>query len=219
MRILGWAAALILIPGAQDEKPKAPEIPKVLLDPSLPEWKEKAPDTFKARFTTSKGDFTVLVERAWAPLGADRFFCLVKNGYFDDVRFFRVITGFMAQCGLHGAPEVNKAWRDATIADDPVVKSNLRGWLSYAIRGPNTRTTQFFINFKDNKSLNSQKFAPFGQVVEGMEIVDKLYSKYGDGPPRGRGPDQVKLRELGNAYLAANFKELDYIKSAKIVAK
>jgi peptidyl-prolyl cis-trans isomerase A (cyclophilin A) len=189
----------IFTAAGRQEKPKD-EVPKVLLDPSLPEWKEKAPDTFRAKFTTSKGDFTILVERAWSPLGADRFHALVKNGYYDDVRFFRVIGGFMAQFGLHGAPEVNKAWREATIKDDPVVKSNLRGWVTYAKRGPDTRTTQVFINFKDNKSLDSQGFPPFGQVVEGMDVVDKLYSKYGDGPPRGSGPNQDKIRSEGNAY-------------------
>ena len=214
-----WAiAGLTLIPQAgQDEKPKAGP-PKVLLDPSLPEWKEKAPDKFKAKFTTSKGDFTVLVERAWAPLGTDRFYGLVKNGYFDDVRFFRVVSGFMAQFGIHGAPEVNKVWRESTIKDDPVVKSNLRGWLTYATRGPDSRTTQIFINFQDkNRGLDAQGFAPFGQVIEGMEVVDKLHSKYGDGPPRGSGPDQARIHTEGNAYLAAKYKDLDFIKSAKIV--
>jgi len=214
-----FVAALVLSAAGQDDKPKS-EVPKALLDPSLPEWKEKAPDKFRAKFTTSKGDFTVLVERAWAPLGADRFYGLVKNGYFDNVRFFRVVSNFMAQFGIHGAPEVNKVWREATIKDDPVVKSNLRGWLSFATRGPNTRTTQIFINFQDkNRSLDSQNFAPFGQVIEGMEIVDKLTSKYGDGPPRGRGPDQSRIQSEGNAYLNADFKELDFVKTARIVAK
>ena len=222
MRTIIWAVAglSVFMGGAcQDEKLKAGP-PKVLLDPSLPEWKEKAPDKFRAKFTTSKGDFTVLVERAWAPLGADRFYGLVKNGYYDDVRFFRVVSNFMAQFGIHGAPEVNKVWREATIKDDPVVKSNLRGWLTYATSGPNSRTTQIFINFKDsNRSLDAQGFAAFGQVVEGMEVVDKLYSKYGDGPPRGGGPDQSRIQSEGNAYLNTKFKELDFIKTARIVPK
>jgi peptidyl-prolyl cis-trans isomerase A (cyclophilin A) len=220
MRLILCAFALLapLPIVRQDDKPKT-EIPKALLDPSRPEWKEKAPDKFRVKFTTSKGDFTVVVERAWSPLGADRFHALVKNGYYDDVRFFRVVDNFMAQFGLHGAPAVNKAWRDATIQDDPVVKSNLRGWLTYAMRGPNTRTTQVFINYKDNSSLDGQKFSPFGQVVEGMEVVDKLYSKYGDGPPRGSGPDQKRIHAEGNAYLDAKYKELDFIKTARIVPK
>ena len=209
-------AALLGCGAGQDDKPK--ETPKVLLDPSLPEWKEKAPDTFKAKFTTSKGDFTILVERAWAPLGADRFHALVKNGFFDNARFFRVVSGFMVQFGLNGDPKVSKAWVNATMKDDPVVKSNMRGWVTYAMRGANTRTTQLFINFADrNKNLDSQGFAPFGQVVEGMDVVEKLYSKYGDGPPRGSGPDQGKIQSEGNAYLEREYKELDFIKKAAIV--
>jgi peptidyl-prolyl cis-trans isomerase A (cyclophilin A) len=203
---------------AQEEKPK--DNSKVLLDLSDAAWKEKAPDTFKAKFSTSKGDFTILVERAWSPLGADRFYCLVKNGYYDDVRFFRVVEGFMAQFGIHGNPEVNKVWREASIKDDPVVKSNLRGWVTYAMRGPNTRTTQLFINYADkNKMLDGQGFSPFGQVVEGMEVVDKLYSGYGEGAPRGSGPNQMRIQSEGNAYLSKEFKDLDYVKSARIVAK
>lgn len=214
------AVAVLMGAACQDEKPKPTEIPKVLLDPSLPEWKEKAPAEFRVKFVTSRGDFIVHVERAWAPIGTDRFHALVKNGYYDDVRFFRVVSDFMAQFGIHGSPKVNAAWREARIADDPVVKSNLRGWLSFATSGPNSRTTQVFINFQDkNKSLDDQKFSPFGQVVEGMEVVDKLYSDYGDGPPRGRGPNQSRIQSDGNAYLNAEFKKLDFIKTARIVAK
>ena len=206
--------AAVLLGGACQEDKSAS---KALKDPSLPVWKEKAPDQFRAKFTTSKGDFTILVERAWSPLGADRFYGLVKHGYFDDVRFFRVVEGFMAQFGIHGNPDLSKVWKDATIKDDPVVKSNLRGWVTYAMRGPNTRTTQLFINYSDkNKMLDSQGFSPFGQVVEGMDVVDKLHSGYGDGPPRGRGPDQGKIQSQGNAYLAKEFKELDYVKKAVI---
>ncbi len=222
IHVVLMGVALLGCGAGQDDKPndKPKDKLKVLLDPSLPEWKEKAPDSFKAKFTTSKGDFTILVERAWAPLGADRFHALVKNGYFDDVRFFRVVGGFMAQFGIHGNPDVNKVWKEASIKDDPVVKSNLRGWVTYAMRGPNTRTTQLFFNFADkNKFLDSQGFSPFGQVVEGMDVVDKLYSKYGDGPPQGRGPNQARIQSEGNAYLEKNFKELDFIKSAQIVAK
>jgi peptidyl-prolyl cis-trans isomerase A (cyclophilin A) len=198
---------------SQDDKPKeTPKDPKVLLDHSLPEWKEKAPDSFKAKFATSKGDFTVLVERAWAPLGADRFYCLVKNGYYDDTRFFRVVPNFMVQFGINGNPEVNKVWRENSIKDDPVVKGNLRGWVTYAKQArPDTRTTQIFINFKDNKFLDGQGFASFGQVVEGMDVVDKLHSGYGESP------NQLKVQSEGNAYLEKNFKELDYVKTARIV--
>ena len=215
----------------QDEKPKAPVTPapapsieppkdilKVLLDPSLPDWKDKAPDSFKAKFATTQGEFTIRVERAWSPLGADRFFVLVRNGYFDETRFFRVVSGFMAQFGIHGNPDVNRVWKEATIKDDPVLKSNRRGWVTYAMRGRHTRTTQLFINYADqNAGLDGQGFSPFGQVVEGMDAVDRLYSGYGDGPPRGGGPDQMRVFTEGNAYLNAEYKQLDYIKTARII--
>ncbi|HLY09606.1 MAG TPA: peptidylprolyl isomerase [Planctomycetota bacterium] len=212
-------------PPSPDRKPepKAPDAPpapvnKVLLDPSLPEWIGQAPAEFKAKFTTSKGDFTIQVTREWSPRGADRFYALVKNGYFDGVVFFRVIAGFMAQFGLHGSPEVNSAWRNATIQDDPVTQSNKRGMVTYAKRGPNTRTTQLFINFSDkNDRLDSDGFSPFGRVVEGMDVVDQLYNGYGEGAPRGLGPDQGRIQAEGNEYLKSSFKELDYVKTARIV--
>jgi peptidyl-prolyl cis-trans isomerase A (cyclophilin A) len=142
----------------------------------------------------------------------------VKNGYYDDVVFFRVVAGFMAQFGIHGAPEVNAAWRNATIQDDPVTQSNKRGMVTFAMRGPNTRTTQIFVNFADkNDRLDSMGFSPFGKIVEGMEVVDALYNVYGEGAPRGRGPDQGRIQSEGNAYLKADFKELDYVKTARIV--
>jgi peptidyl-prolyl cis-trans isomerase A (cyclophilin A) len=198
--------------------PAASAVPKLLLDPSLPEWSQTAPAEFKAKFSTSKGDFTALVKREWAPKGADRFYCLVKNGYFDDVRFFRVVEGFMAQFGINGAPEVNAAWKNTTIPDDPVVESNKRGMISFAMRGPNTRTVQIFISYDDkNTRLDAMNFAPFAKVVEGMDVVDKLYNGYGEGAPRGRGPDQGRVQAEGNAYLNSDFKELDFVKSARIV--
>lgn len=177
---------------------------------------EQAPPTYKANFDTSKGRFVIQVTRAWAPRGADRFYNLVKNGYYDDVRFFRVIPNFMAQFGIHGNPSVMAAWRAARIQDDPVKQSNLRGYVVFATAGPNTRTTQIFINFKDNSGLDKQGFAPFGEVVEGMDIVDQIYSGYGEGAPRGKGPDQGRLNAEGNAYLMKDFPRLDYIKSATI---
>jgi len=194
------------------------DILKTLLDPSLPEWKEQAPASFKAKFATSKGDFTIQVDRAWSPFGADRFYTLVKNGYYDDVRFFRVVDGFMVQFGIHGNPDVNKAWMRNTIKDDAVAKSNTRGWVTFATGGPNTRTTQIFINFVDrNRMLDGQGFSPFGQVIEGMDVVDKLYKGYGEGAPQGRGPHQGRIQSEGNAYLNDKFKELDYVKTARIV--
>ena len=177
---------------------------------------EQAPATFKANFDTTKGTFVIDVHRDWAPQGADRFYNLVKNGFYDDVRFFRVISGFMAQFGIHGDPAVAAAWRPAQIKDDPVKQSNKRGFVTFATAGPNTRTTQLFINFGDNAALDKQGFAPFGQITTGMDIVDKIYSAYGEGAPRGKGPDQGRLQSEGNAYLEKEFPRLDYIKSATI---
>jgi cyclophilin family peptidyl-prolyl cis-trans isomerase len=178
--------------------------------------KEQAPETYRARFTTSKGDFVIEVTRAWAPRGADRFYNLVANGFFDDCRFFRVVSGFMAQFGIHGDPAVSSVWRNAQIPDDPVQQSNKRGYVTFATAGPDTRTTQVFINFADrNSRLDSQGFAPFGTVVEGMDVVDKLFSGYGEGAPQGHGPDQTRMQKEGNAYLKL-FPKLDYIKKASI---
>jgi peptidyl-prolyl cis-trans isomerase A (cyclophilin A) len=177
---------------------------------------EKAPDKFNAVFDTSKGSFTITVTRAWAPLGADRFFNLVKSGFFDDVRFFRVISGFMAQVGIHGNPTIAKAWAGARIQDDPVKQSNRRGFVSFATAGANTRTTQIFINFGDNVALDKMGFAPFGEVTNGMGVVDKLYSGYGEGAPSGKGPDQQRTQGEGNAYLTKEFPRLDFIKAATI---
>ncbi len=187
-----------------------------MLDPS--KATEKAPDTFKVKFVTTKGDVVIEVNRDWAPNGADRFYNLVKIGYFKDVAFFRNIDGFMVQFGIHGDPAVNAKWRESNIKDDPVKKSNTQGYLTYAQTGrPNSRSVQFFINFGDNSQLDSQRFAPFGKVVEGMDVVKSLYNGYGEGAPRGRGPDQQQLQEEGNAYLKKDFPKLDYIKSATIV--
>lgn len=188
-----------------------------LKDPS--KAAEKAPDTFKVQFQTSKGDFTIEVTRAWAPNGADRFYNLVKIGFFDDCRFFRVIQNFMAQFGLNGDPEVSKAWRSASIKDDArsADVGNKRGYVSFAKQNiPNSRTTQLFINFSDNSRLDGMGFTPFGRVVEGMEIVDKIYSGYGEGAPGGTGPNQQLVQEKGNAYLNERFPNLDYIKKAVI---
>ncbi|MGE3958729.1 MAG: peptidylprolyl isomerase [Vicinamibacterales bacterium] len=178
---------------------------------------EQAPATYKARLDTSKGAITITVRRAWAPNGADRFYNLVKAGFYDDVRFFRVIPNFMAQFGIHGNPSVMAAWRPATLKDDPVKQSNLRGFVTFATAGPNTRTTQLFINFKDNSSLDKQGFAPFGEVTGGMDVVDQIYDGYGEGAPRGKGPEQGRIQNEGNAYLTKSFPKLDYIKTATIV--
>jgi peptidyl-prolyl cis-trans isomerase A (cyclophilin A) len=172
--------------------------------------KETAPATFKAVFDTSAGPFTIEVTRAWAPLGADRFYNLVKNGFFNDTRFFRVVPGFMVQFGINGDPAVNRAWQTARIQDDPVKESNGTGYVTFAHAGPNSRTTQIFINYKSNDFLNAQGFPPFGRVVSGMDVVNKIYSADGERPEQGR------IQMEGNAYLTKTFPKLDVIKTAKI---
>ena len=186
---------------------------------------ETAPDTFKVKFETTKGAFTVQVNRAWAPTGADRFYNLVKVGFFSEVSFFRAISGFMVQFGIHGDPKVNAMWRPKRIKDDkvdPKVVSNTRGKLTFAMAGPNTRTTQFFINYSDrNARLDGmgfpEAFPPIGEVIEGMNVVDNLHTGYGEGAPRGRGPAQGRLQSEGNAYLKAEYPLLDYIKKATLL--
>jgi peptidyl-prolyl cis-trans isomerase A (cyclophilin A) len=180
---------------------------------------EKAPETFKAQFDTTRGKFTIEVTRSLSPNGADRFYNLVRSGYFTDIAFFRVVPGFMCQFGIHGDPNVSAKWREAPIPDDPVKGSNARGTITFATAGPNTRTAQLFINFGDNTGLDGQGFSPFGKVTEGMDVVDKIYGGYGDAPQfGGHGPDQGRIQMEGNPYLKKDFPNLDYIKSATIVS-
>ena len=172
---------------------------------------EQAPATYKAKFETSKGTFVVQVNREWAPNGADRFYNLVKNGFFDNARFFRVVPDFMVQFGINGDPKVSEVWRPARIPDDRVTQSNKRGYITFATSGPNSRTTQVFINFKDNAFLDKQGFSPFGQIVSGMEnVVDKIHAGYGESPNQGA------IQMQGNSYLNSSFPSLDYIKKATI---
>ena len=185
-----------------------------LLDPSLAT--EKAPDLYRVKMETTAGNFVIEVHREWAPLGADRFYNLVKIGYFTDAAFFRVLAGFMAQAGFHGDPAVSQAWLNSRIKDDPVTKSNSQGMVTFAMGGPNTRSAQIFINYGDNSYLDNSGFAPFGQVVEGFESVSALHSGYGEGEPKGKGPAQGKVYRLGNEYLKTEFPELDYIVRAAI---
>ncbi len=201
-------AFLLLLAGA------VPAFAQGLMNPAA--LKEQAPPVYRVDFDTSKGPFVIEVHRDWAPIGADRFYNLVKNGFYDDARFFRVIEGFMVQFGVNGDPKVSAVWREARIKDDPVRQGNGRGFITFATAGPNTRTTQVFINFGDNTSLDRQGFAPFGQVVSGMNVVDALYSGYGEGAPQGAGPEQGRLQSEGNQYLAQGFAKLDYIKKATI---
>jgi len=198
----------------KEEKPSA--ISPGFTDPA--KLTEKAPETFKAQFDTTKGKFTIEVTRSLSPNGADRLYNLVRSGYFKDIAFFRVVPGFMCQFGIHGDPNVSAKWRAAAIADDPVKGSNTRGTITFATAGPNTRTTQLFINFGNNINLDGMGFSPFGKVTEGMDVVNKINGEYGDAPQfGGHGPDQGRIQMEGNAYLKKDFPNLDYIKSATIV--
>jgi peptidyl-prolyl cis-trans isomerase A (cyclophilin A) len=192
----------------------APAFSQALSNPAA--LKEQAPPVYRVDFDTSKGPFVIEVHRDWAPNGADRFYNLVKNGFYDNARFFRVIEGFMVQFGVNGDPKISAVWRDARIKDDPARISNKRSFVTFATAGPNTRTTQVFVSYGDNSNLDSQGFTPFGQVISGMKVLDSMYSGYGEGAPRGLGPDQSKLQAEGNAYLASKFGNLDYIKKATI---
>lgn len=200
---------------ADDKEPEAEVDPK-LLDPTAAN--EDPPDKFKVKFDTTEGEFVVEVDKSWSPEGAKRFYNLVKIGYFQDVAFFRAVSGFMVQFGIHGSPRVNAVWRNARIKDDPVKQSNKKGYVTFAkSSAPDSRTVQIFINYKDNANLDAMGFSPFGKVTEGMEVVEKLHTGYGDSPPNGRGPDQGRFQSEGNAYLERGFPDLDYIKSATLV--
>ena len=179
-----------------------------------------APAIYLARFETTKGTFAIEVHREWSPLGADRFYNLVRGGFYDGQRFFRTVPQFVVQWGISPKPAVSKAWGETTrIQDDPVKQSNTRGFVSFATSGPNTRTGAVFVNMADNARLDKTGFSPFGKVVEGMEVFGKLYAEYGEGAPRGKGPDQKKIREEGDAYLAREFPMLDRITKARIVRR
>jgi len=186
----------------------APTDPTALLNPAA--LNAQAPAAYRAKFETSAGDFTIEVTRAWAPLGADRLYNLIKNGFYDGDRFFRVVPGFVVQFGLNGNPTVSAAWRHATIQDDPVTQHNATGTLVFATAGPNTRTTQLFINYADNLTLDTRGFAPLGTVVEGMDVVQKIFPGY------AQQPDQGMIESQGNDYLSQAFPKLDFIKKASI---
>jgi peptidyl-prolyl cis-trans isomerase A (cyclophilin A) len=214
--VLALLCAAAICDTADQAGKKTKSTREKLMNPAL--LKEKAPDVFQAQFDTSKGVFAIEVVRAWAPNGADRFYNLVKNGYYNNCRFFRVLTGAIAQFGINGDPQINTVWRQSRIQDDPVVESNKRGYVSFAkATEPNSRTTQVFINYRDNSQLDATGFAPFGKVVVGIDVVESLYYEYGEGAPKGNGPVQSRIQLEGNAYLAKEFPKLDLIKSATIV--
>ena len=221
--VLGYVGAVALLAACSgkeeggEEQAASQAAPPVspLTNPSAPEMNQTAPDVYRVKFETSAGDFEIEVTRAWAPRGADRFYNLVKNAWYDENRFFRVVPNFMVQFGINGDPAISKWWRNAQIADDPVTQSNKRGMITFATSGVDSRTTQVFISFKDNAFLDPQGFAPFGRVVTGMEVVDRLNGEYAEAPSKGQG--QMMIQTQGNAFLQANFPNLDYIKKASIV--
>jgi peptidyl-prolyl cis-trans isomerase A (cyclophilin A) len=202
------------------EEPAAPdalpEPPDTLHDPARAE--RQAPERYSVALATTRGMLTIDVRRSWAPIGADRFYNLVRLGYYDDVAFFRVLDGYVAQTGLHGHPKVNAAWARAFVPDDRREQSNVAGTVAFAASGPNTRTTQFFVNLANNTQLDKLGFAPFGRVKE-LDVAQKLYAGYGEGSPSGNGPAQARVKNEGNAYLRRFYPKLDYVQRAAIVAE
>jgi peptidyl-prolyl cis-trans isomerase A (cyclophilin A) len=187
--------------------------PAVLLHPA--QLKAKAPKLFTVTFKTTKGTFKIEAHRTWAPKGADRFYNLVKSGFFDGVSFFRVVPRFVVQFGISPYPSVSTAWQHATIPDDLPTVHNTGGAVTFAAAGPNTRTTQVFINLGNNATLDQSGFAPFGAVVSGMDVVQKLYSGYADTPTQQQG----EMETQGNAWLNKNYPKLDAIKTARVTAE
>lgn len=211
--MLAAAALLYASPGCEAEPTR-----DVLLDASDPAWSDPAPDTFLATFVTTRGDFVIEVIRAWAPIGADRFYNLVRHGYYDDARFHRVVPGFITQWGVSGDPAVSAVWYDRGMPDDTVIASNVRGAIAFAFTEPGTRSTQVYINMVDNTRLDAQGFPPIGRVVEGMgKVVDSIYSGYGEESGGGvRRGDQSRIVAEGNAYLDADFPYLDRLIRATV---
>jgi peptidyl-prolyl cis-trans isomerase A (cyclophilin A) len=212
-RILLAALGAVAVASTSCKKSDSP-----IANPPAEAMNERAPDTVRVRFETTKGPFVVEAYRAWAPHGVDRFYQLVKMGFYNDTRFFRVIGGFMAQFGVSGDPGVTAAWQDRSLPDDPVGHTNERGTVTFAAKSaPNSRTTQLFISYRDNSNLDASGFSPIGKVIEGMSVVDSLYSGYGEGAPDGNGPDQMRATAEGNTYLDAAFPKLDRITKAELI--
>jgi peptidyl-prolyl cis-trans isomerase A (cyclophilin A) len=208
------AVATAACGGSSDADREAPVARSPLLRPQS--YTATAPASYRVTLETTEGDVVIQVHRDWAPLGADRFYNLAEGGFYDDTRVYRVVDGFMAQFGLNGDPYVNQAWNARYIVDDPVVESNTRGRVAFAKGGLHTRTTELFISYKDNSSLDAEGFAPIGEVVVGMDVVDSFHHDYGDGPPRGDGPYQAMVAGRGNEYLDADFPELTRILSVTV---
>jgi peptidyl-prolyl cis-trans isomerase A (cyclophilin A) len=211
---LAAAACLALIGCSSPNEPGRKEARKELKQVAR---NESAPEVFQVKLATSKGDVVIEVHRAWAPIGVDHFHALVKTGFYDGVRFFRVLRGFVVQFGINGDVATNRIWSNANLPDDPVKEHNTQGMLTYAKAGPHSRTTQLFINMKDNsKELDKEGFAPIGKVISGMTAVEFFYDGYGEMAPRGNGPDPTQIESQGNEYLASKFPRLDFIKKAAI---
>jgi peptidyl-prolyl cis-trans isomerase A (cyclophilin A) len=211
--VMGLAAAVacVAMAACSSSEPAKKEQPKKAAQ------NEKAPDLFRVNFDTSKGPVVVEIHRDWAPHGADHFYSLVQTGFYDGARFFRVVRNFIVQFGINGDPKTNRLWANANLPDDPVKEHNVKGTLTYATSGPNTRSTQLFINLRDNRALDKQGYAPIGKVVEGMNAVESLYNSYGEMPSRGgQGPDPTQIELQGNDYLASRFPRLDYIRKATV---
>jgi peptidyl-prolyl cis-trans isomerase A (cyclophilin A) len=223
--LAGLLVAACLLGGCEGDDPGAgstseqAETARIspLLTPGSAQMNRTAPERFRVRLATSEGDIVLEIRRSWAPKGVDRFYNLVANGFYDRCRFFRVVKDWVVQFGLHGDPRIGARWEETQIEDDPVAIPNHKGTLAFATAGPRTRTTQIFINLKDNSAeLDARGFSPFARVVEGQGVVDSLYGGYGEGPPGGNGPDQERIAKEGNAYLAKEFPNLDYIEKATI---
>lgn len=213
--ILWIAPAVLALIGCSSSDETKKEEPKK--EAAAPPKQEQAPDVFKINLDTSKGPVVIEIHRDWAPIGADHLYSLVKLGFYDGDYFFRYVRNFIVQFGINGDPKTNNAWRNVNLPDDPVKQSNVKGTLTYATAGPRTRSTQLFINLKNNQALDKDGFAPLGKVVGGMDVVESLYSSYGDMPGMGgQGPDSAKIEAQGNEYLTSHFPRLDFIKKATI---
>ncbi|HTS30590.1 MAG TPA: peptidylprolyl isomerase [Bryobacteraceae bacterium] len=217
-RILWIAPALLALIGcSSSDEAKKEETKKEIAATPAPPKQEQAPDVFKINLDTSKGLIVIEMHRDWAPLGVDHLHSLVKMGFYDGCYFFRYVRNFIVQFGINGDPKLNNQWKNVNLLDDPVKQSNVRGTLTYATAGPRTRSTQLFINLRNNEGLDQQGFAPLGKVIKGMDVVDSLYSAYGDMPAMGgAGPDPSMIESQGNQYLTEHFPRLDHIKKATI---
>jgi peptidyl-prolyl cis-trans isomerase A (cyclophilin A) len=212
--LCAWAVVFLCLFQTSCESTSSP-----LLRPEAAVWNRRAPDLFDVRMETTKGEMVIEVHREWSPHGVDRFYNLVRTGYYDDSRFYRVIQGKWAQFGINGDPKISNVWRERTIPDDPRVISNTRGTIAFAFAVPNGRTTQVFINLKDNSATHDAEFVPFGKIIKGMEVADALNVEYGETAGSGiRSGKQGPLFEAGNSYLDKNFPRLDRIRHAKVVA-